>query len=345
MAQAISFDNYNELTHMTDEIQFIPNSWSRLDELGIFTAIGIQSTSVTIDMVKGQLNVLNDMARGQGAQYGADEVEKTLSYPTAFFPANDFVSPSDIQNKRRSGSADANDAVDTAVARKLSTLRKSHALTKEFMMFSALKGELNTPTGKSLGNLYTDFGVTQKVIEFALDVDTTDVNSKIRELIRHIEDNAYTGSSVGGIRILVDASFFDQLISHPEIENAYLYFQAANQENSGQVMRDDLRRAFKHQGVTFEEYRGKYQTTDGTVTPFLEADSGLAFPTGVEDMFEIYFSPAHHIDYVNTAGEEVYAWSVPMRDGSGIEIFSQSSSVAINRRPQAVVKVWANTAP
>jgi hypothetical protein len=336
MSKAISFENYNQLTHMTDEIQFIPNDWSRLDEY--FTHIGIPSTSVTLDLVKGQLNVLNDMVRGAQVQYGQDDVEKTLSYPTAFFPANDLVSPTDVQNKRKMGTSDQVDQVDAAVARKLGTLRKSHALTQEFMMWKAVQGVLMTPTGKTLGNLYTDFGVTLKEINFELSVETTNVQEKCRELLRHVEDNAYTGADVGGVRVFVSPEFFDALIGHESVSDAYSFFTAGQ---GNEPLRDDMRRAFSFAGVTFEEFRGKYQKVDGTIERFIAASEGWAIPTGIEDMFEIYHAPAHHIDYANTAGEEVYAWSVPMRDMSGIEIFTQSSSIAINRRPQAVVKCIA----
>ena len=331
----ISFDNYNQLTHMTDDIQMIPNEWSRLG--GMFTHIGIPSTSVTIDLVKGQLNVLNDASRGTQAQYGIDDVEKTLSYPTAFFPANDLVTPHDIQNKRKMGTDSSFDMVDMAVARKLRNLRKAHALTQEFMYWSALKGQLVTPTGKVLGNLFADFGVTQKTIAFDFaNAGAGEVNAKIRELLRHVEDNAYTGGDIGGVEVLVSPEFFDALIEHVDVKDAYMFY-ASTQE----PLRNDVRRGFTHAGVRFEENRGKYQKMDGTVERFIAAEQGYAIPTGVEDMFEIYHAPAHHIDYVNQSGEEVYAWSVPMRDGSGIEIFSQSSSVAICRRPQCVVLVKA----
>jgi hypothetical protein len=342
MSNAISFENYSQLTHMTDEIQFVPNDWSRLEELGLFTHVGINSTSVTVDLVKGQLNVLTDYQRGADVTYATSDVEKTLSYPTAFFPANDFVSPHDIQNKRTMGTANELDPVDVAVSKKLSTLRKAHAVTQEYMMWGAVKGDLLTPSGKSLGNLYTDFGVTKKAINFELLAGVKPVTQSIREVLRHIEDNAYTGGDVGGVRLMVGTEFFDQLIEHADVADAYAYYSATNQANGDQPLRDDMRRSFVFGGVTFEEYRGKYQTVGGVVKAFVLPAEGWAFPTGVEDMFEIYHAPAHHIDYANTSGEEVYAWSVPMRDGSGIEIFSQSSSVAINRRPQAIVHCSAN---
>lgn len=339
MPNAISFNNYFGLTELTNEIQFIPNQWSRISELGIFTPRGTPQDSVTIDRVDGTLNVLNAAQRGGQPAYGKNEIVKTYSYPLAFYSLNDRVGPSDVQGRRRPGSAAGTDMVDEAVGRKLSTLRKSHAQTHEYMMMSALKGQVVSPDGTVFADLYSDFGFTQKVIDFLLGTSTTDVDAKIRELIRHIEDNSYAGGSVGGIRVLVSQEFFDKLISHESIREAYLYFQAANQAGGGQPLRDDLRRSFSHQGVVFEEYRGSVVKMDGATERFIDADDGYAFPTGVEDMFEIWQGPAHHINYANTVGEELYSWSVLQPDGSGIELYSQSAPLPLCRRPQALVKV------
>lgn len=342
MSNAISFANYNELTELTNEIQFVPNKWSRLQEMGLFTPRGTAQTSITMDLVEGSLSVLDHAQRGAEAQYGRDDVTKTLSYPTAFFPVNDFVGAGDVQGQRRAGSADQTDPVDAAVAKKLQKLRMAHSQTAEYLMMSAIKGQVASPDGTVFADLYADFNFTQKEIDFLLGTAGTDVDSKIRELIRHIEDNAFNGSSIGGIRVLVSQEFFDKLISHANIHDAYLYYQAANQVGGAQPLRDDMRRSFAHQGVVFEEYRASVTKSDGTVERFIAPNQGYAFPTGIEDMFEYWHAPAHHINYVNTIGEEVYAWSVPMRDGSGIEIYSQSAGLPLCRRPQAIVKVLSS---
>ena len=339
MTNVISLGDFNQFTDLTDAIQFVPNKWTRIGDMGLFTPRGTSQLSVTFDRVDGVLSALEARQRGVNPQYGSNEIVKTLSYATAYFPANDKVAPEDIQGRRRPGSATETDMVTEAVQRKLENLRMAHAQTREFMEMQALKGLVKSPDGTVFADLYTDFGFTEKVIDFLLGTATTDVDSKIRELIRHIEDNAFSGGSIGGIRVLVSQEFFDKLITHATIRDAYINYQNSNQIGGGQVLRDDLRRSFIHQGVTFEEYRGSITKLDGTVERMITAQEGHAFPTGIEGMFETWFSPAHHMDFVNTIGEEVYAFSVPARDGSGIEIFSQSSPLPLCKRPQALVKV------
>jgi len=338
MSNVITLGDFNKFTDLTDEIQFVPNKWTRIGDLGLFTPRGTSQLSVTFDRVEGQLSALEARQRGVNPQYGSNEIVKTMSYATYFYPANDKVAPEDIQGRRRPGSANETDMVSEAVMRKLENLRKSHAQTREYMEVQAIKGNIQTPGGVAT-SLHTDFGFTLKSVDFLLGTTTTDIDAKIREVIRHIEDNVFSGGSIGGIRIMVSQEFFDALIAHDKIREAYLHYQANNQVGGGQVLRDDLRREFRHQGVIFEEYRGSITLLDGTVERMIAASEGHAFPTGVDGMFETWFSPAHHMDYVNTVGEEVYSWSIPAPDGSGIEVFSQSAPLALCKRPQALVKV------
>lgn len=336
MSNVPTLGDFNKFMDLTDEIQFVPNQWGRIGEMGLFAPRGTTQLSVTFDRTDNTLSVLNDKQRGSAPQYGKNEDRKTYSYPTFFFPANDKVAPEDIQGRRRAGSASETDMVSEAVARKLNNLRRAHAQTREYIEMQALKGLIAAPnTGATAANLYSDFGFgAQAEFDFLLGTGGTDVNGVIREMVRHIEDNVFSGGSIGDIRVLVSSEFFDALISHDAIKEAYQYYQAG-----AQPLREDLRRDFRHQGVIFEEYRASVNLMDGTPERFIDANEGYAFPTGVDGMFETWFSPAHHMDYVNTIGEELYAWSVPADDGSGIEIYSQSSAVALCRRPQAVVKV------
>lgn len=341
MSNIVTLGDYNKFTDLTDAVQYIPNKWGRIGEMGLFTPRGTPQLSVTFDRVDNTLTALDAVTRGTKPQYGGNEVVKTYSYATAFFAANDRVDPADVQGRRRPGSAADTDTVTEAVARKLENLRRAHAITREYMEMQAIKGLVKSPNGVTFANLYTDFDFNEKQVDFLLGTNSTDVDGKIREVVRHIEDNSFNGGSMTGIeiRILVSQAFFDKLIAHDNVREAYMYYQATNQMSGAQPLRDDMRRTFRHQGVVFEEYRASIKKMNGTSEVFITANEGHAFPVGVDGMFETWFSPAHHMDYVNTIGEELYAWSLPERDGSGLEIFSQSSIIPLCKSPQALVKV------
>lgn len=344
-------DNYHGLTDLTSEINYIPNMWGRINQMGLFENEGVTNTSVTFDRVDDTLTLLESSNRGsRKGTVGSNEDVRTYAFPISFYEHSDRVTPSDVQGRRRPGSTGEMDQVSIAVARKLEAARRKHMITHEFMKMSALKGTVVSPNGTTFADLFTTYGYTQKVINFALGTTSTKVDNKIRELVRYIEDNSFSGMVTGNVHVLVDSDFFDALVTHPNIREAYLNYQQTNQVNNAQVNRDDLLngavnnstiRQFSHMGVTFEEYRASYTKADGTSEKLIAAGEGHAFPmTGVgSEMYKNYLAPADHMDYVGVLGEEMYAWSFPDERGRFLDIDTQSAILPLVRRPQVLVKV------
>lgn len=354
MTNFVLSDNYHGLTDLTSEILYIPNQWGRINQMGLFENEGVTNTSVTFDRVDDTLTLLDSSNRGARKQtVGKNEKVQTYAFPISFYEHNDRVTPQDVQGRRRPGSTGEMDQVAIAVSRKLEAARRKHLITHEFMKMSALKGTVVSPNGTTFADLFTTYGYTQKTIDFVLGTSTTDVDAKIRELIRYIEDNSFSGMVAGNVHVFVSQEFFDKLVAHPKIREAYLNYQQTNQINNAQVARDDMIngavnnstiRQFTHMGVTFEEYRASYTKTDGTTERLIAAGDGHAFPlTGAgSEMFKNYLAPADHMDFVGTIGEEMYAWSFPDERGRFLDIDTQSAILPLVRRPQVLVRVFSS---
>lgn len=344
-------DNYYGLTDLTSEVLYIPNQWGRLNQMGLFENEGVTNTSVTFDRVDETLTLLEASNRGsRKGTVGSNESVQTLAFPISFFEHSDRVTAADVQGRRRPGSTGEMDQVAIAVGRKLEAARRKHAITHEFMKFSALKGTVVSPDGRTYADLFTSYGFTQEVIDFTLGTTTTDVDGKIRQLIRFVEDNSFSGMVAGNVHVFVSQEFFDKLIAHPKIREAYLNYAQTNQINNAQVNRDDMIngaannstiRQFTHMGVTFEEYRASYKKVDGTTVRLIAAGEGHAFPlTGAgSEMYKNYLAPADKMSLVGTLGEEMYAWSYADDRDDYLDIESQSAILPIVRRPQVLVKV------
>ncbi|CAK0746876.1 hypothetical protein WCLP8_1750015 [uncultured Gammaproteobacteria bacterium] len=103
-------------------------------------------------------------------------------------PHEELVLPADVQGRRAPGQIGP-DSMTMAYQRKVEAGRRKFALTLEYLRMGALKGIIVGGSGKTLYNLYTTFGITQKSVDFALGTDSTDIDAKINEVLRHIEDN------------------------------------------------------------------------------------------------------------------------------------------------------------
>jgi hypothetical protein len=97
------------------------------------------------------------------------------------------------------------------------------------------------------------------------------------------------GESMTSVHALVSSEFFDKLISHSKMADAYKFFAATG----AQPLREDMRRAFPFAGILFEEYNGSVTLSTGVTERLIPAGEGIAFPMGTFDTFTTYGGPAN----------------------------------------------------
>ena len=97
-------------------------------------------------------------------------------------------------------------------------MRNKHAITLEHLRMGALKGVILDADGSTLYDLYSEFGISPKTVNFALSTSTTEVLLKVLEVKRHIEDNL-RGEFMTGIMCLCSQGFFDALTTHTMLDH------------------------------------------------------------------------------------------------------------------------------
>ena len=332
--QVRSFEKPFELVDYTQELLLVPNKWGLINELGIFDNEPVSQHSVTVESRDGTLGLVTDKVRGERNNVSKDDTRTLRSFAIPHFPLDDAIKPQDVQGKRAYGSADQAETEAAVMARKLERIRSNHAITLEAARAYALTtGAIYAPNGTVSGNFYTDFGVTRKSIDFVLGTAGTDLTAKSEEGIAHIQDNIQTGEVVSNIIVLCSPAFFGKLINHASVKEAYKYY-TSTQEPLRQRLGSGLYRRFVHGGVEYIEYRGSYNGT-----ALIPAGEAYMLPTGTQDMFKTYFSPANKFDFVNTLGEEAYVFTYRDPKGAEIAIESEANFLNLVRRPQAVVQL------
>ncbi len=214
----------------------------------------------------------------------------------------------------------------------LQSMRNKHAITLEHLRMGALKGVILDADGATLFDLYSEFGITAKSVNFQLGTATTDVKKKCLEVLRHVEDNL-KGEVMTRVHALVSAEFFDALTSHPKVIEAYQRWQ------DGAALRDDMRSGFPFAGITFEEYRGVASDADGNSRRFIAANEGHCFPLGTLGTFATYFAPADFNETANTLGQPLYAKQEPRKFERGTDLHTQSNPLPMCLRPAVLVKL------
>jgi hypothetical protein len=324
------------LAEMTQAINILPTLYSRLAAIGLFRFEGVSQRSVIIEQRDGVLNLLPSVPLGGAATVGGRENRSMRSFVVPWIPHDDMILPGDIQGVPAFGPIDGADPLAELVSRKLALMQRKHAQTREYMEMNALRGIVRDGAGATLYNYFTEFGIAQISVDFVLGTDGTNVQGKVREVLRAIEDNLL-GESMSSVHVLVSREFFDKLINHPKTQEAYKFFAATG----AQPLRDDMRRSFPFSGVVFEEYNATVTLGDAakTLERLVPEQEGVAFPLGTFDTFTTYGSPANLLETANTIGLPMYARQHLDEKGRWIDLMTESSILPVNKRPRISVRV------
>lgn len=324
------------LAEMTEAINLLPNVYTRLGDIGLFRFEGVTQRAVLIEMANGVLNLLPPVPLGGPATVANRDTRDMRSFIMPWIPHDDVITPQDIQGIRAFGSAASADPLATVMNRKQVRMRIKHAQTREYMEVNALKGIVKGGDGVTIYNYYDQFGLTRIEVDFKLGTTGTDVNAKCREVSRYMEDELH-GEVMSGVHALVAPGFFDKLIGHASVKEAYKYY------NSGQqILRDDVRRMFPFGGLTFEEYNATMTLSTGVSERLIPQNEGVAFPMGTTDTFVTYGAPANLIETVNTIGLEMYSRQIMRLDGSAVDLKTEASPLPVNKRPRLSIRLFTS---
>ncbi|ADW80140.1 MULTISPECIES: major capsid protein [Wolbachia] len=320
------------MTALTNAMNILPINYGRVENLNLFPSRSVRFRHITIEEQNGVLSLLPTQLPGAPGAVGKRGKRKVRTFTIPHIPHDDVVLPEEVQGIRAFGSESELKALADVITDHLQLMRNKHAITLEHLRMGALKGIILDADGSELLNLYNEFEITPKVVNFALGTATTDVKRKCLEVLRHIEDNL-SGEYMTGIHALVSPEFFDALTSHVKVKEAYERWQ------EGAALRNDMRSGFTFCGITFEEYRGQATDPEGTVRRFIEKDTGHCFPLGTASTFTTYFAPADFNETVNTLGQPLYAKQEPRRFDRGTDLHTQSNPLPMCHRPGVLVKI------
>lgn len=336
---------------MAAALQLIPNTYGLVRDLNLFPSETVGSTIVQLDAEDGLIYALPAEPRGAPATPGTTVTRSTIYAELAHVPHKDVILAADVQNVRQLASNSLESATNWMLNRLERYTRPRHDVTREVMRVGALKGLVLDGAGQEVINLYTTFGVTQKIIPFDLDNAASDIIGKCQEIWDHIAANI-RGSGFAGVEVVVGGTFFNKLIQHPKVADLYKSYEAAQQiANAVRAQNQAYGRQFLFQGIMFREYNWMYSGWDPatnrpttSTTRFVATDRGHAYPTGTTNLMATFDGPPNTMDMVNTAppsGDYIHITEEVLDHGAGVEVLSQSNLLPICRQPVILIELRA----
>lgn len=319
---------------MSEAINLAPIKYQRIGELNLFREENLATTDVALESKAGVLTLLETQPRGGPAPKLKEEKRSLRKFAIPHIPVEAIIHADDLQGVRPFGRLVAPvDIVTQKVLERLEACADNHEITWEWHRAGAISGKVYDADGSSvILDIFSEFGVTEKSVNFALGTDTTDVGAKCRAVKRHMEANLL-GDTMTGVLALCSPEFFDALIAHPKVADAYNFYSGLNPH------RDDVRKGFYFHGITFEEYVGNATDKDGNNHKFIPENQVRFIPLGTQKSFRRANAPADFMETVNTIAIPMYAKAVLDKELQRfVKIHSQSNPLHFCTRPALLVK-------
>ncbi len=200
--------------------------------------------------------------------------------------------------------------VSAEVTDRTAGIKADMELTWEHMRFGAIQGKVVDADGTTvLFNWFTEWGIPEPdEVNFELNVATTDVRKKCRDLKRAMQ-KAAKGVWTPATRVgcLAGDTFFDMLVNHPQIKETKL-----GNERSPLLENIEGYSSIEIEGITFINYRG---TDDGSSIA-IGSEKSRFFPIGARGAFKVGYAPANEFKpFLNMRGQEFYG--LLLEDKSG----------------------------
>jgi len=337
--------NISRITDWTQEINEIPNQYGWVKNQGIFSVRPTPQTAIIFDKNEAETTLLPQVPRGtREATVGKDRDVKTFSLPLAYFKHHDYITPEDIQSLRMPGTPDSPETLANVRITKLEDMRRAVDQTHEYMMIQALKGVSTTPDGATLADMFTEFSVAQPTVDFDLGTAATNIDAKIAEVKRGVQSNLKSGGTINGIDIMCGETFFDKLIDHPKVREAYLN-AASNtqyQRDISEYMPWGVSDVFVYRGVRFFTYPATFLLPNGT-TEKAVADSEAHVIPRVRDLFRGYVGPNNKLSGANQSGREMFAYEFTDPKDEFHELQVETAPLFFCTKPAVLYKLTTST--
>lgn len=324
-----SNDAYNSV-NLTEAFNVFPLRYGNLTASGLFGAPrGITTRTALVENYNGVLTLLPTKQVGEEPNVGKTGTREARTFLVPHIPLVDVVLPEEVAGVRAFGSESELEPLNRLIARKLDENAAKFDATLEHLLWGALKGIVYDADGSTvLFNYFTEFGVSQNTLDWVLDSSGTEVLAKVMATKRLVDDAVGAGDMISGYECRCSEEFFDALVTHATVKEAYKYSQANVQ------MRTDSRNGFDFAGVRFIEERGKV----GAIR-YVPANKAYFYPLGTRQTFRLFAAPANMNEFVNTEGRLRYAKQEPRKFDRGTDLWMESNPLPICLRPKAVVEV------
>lgn len=353
MAIVLDRNNPGKVVDRTESLIIVPNTVGITNALGLFTPDFRSQKNIEIVRNTKKSHILEDRNWDERNQTIAGRESDSLLLKIPHFPADDSITPNDIDGVVQGGSLAEFAELETVAAvraDKMIDLREAHSLTLEAARMQLIvNGTAYAPRGTVVTNYYTEFDVTRTEIDvdFAGAADPRAILNTAKKAVR----NGLRDGQAGTVRSFVclcSDSFYMALQQNAFVTDAFKYVDQSQGASillgkggadvAGLDARFEQMTVF---GITFiNAGAGGYENAAGTFVPFIPEGDAYMLPVGVRDLFKTYFAPANRFGSINRRAQGSYWFEYLNEKDDIIEIMTEQNFLNAMLNPAAVVRLF-----
>lgn len=325
--------------NLTASINQSPLQYGKTLKDNIFREVRQPTTNISLEVKNGRVSLVPTTPRGQKGVQTTKNNRMMKNFEALHTQQEGSIYADDIQNvliHTAEGLPRLAGLGDLLLAEQ-NNQRINFEQTLEYWQIGAMQGKVKDADGSVVLDLFSEFGLTETVVDFVLGTSTTDVNSKLRTVKRDMKKALGGGEMMTGVGCYASPEWFDKFLFNPVIKEAYDKYQSLQNPN-----REDVTNRFVHQGIVFEEYdaTGSVLNEDGTATEveFIAPGDARFYPMGTRNTFIRAVVPAPAMSQVNKLQPPLFYTSPIDEKEEKSVVSSQMNCLPFCARPQALFR-------
>lgn len=328
----MSILNNTQVVDRTEAISYVKPVPTLIGSLGLFKPANVGTNTIQFDVKDTVLNILSDKQRNTtGKNVMPAGGYKVLTLPVPHYPIENSLTYAELAGVRGFG-IDTETSIEKAVADELELQAQRHDIHNEYLRAAMLINGVIPTTFYGSINVATEFSVTRptEVISLAAGVLTgmTSATNKAKK--------GYKGTApIRGYVVLCGATFFNSIITSPEVKAAY-----ANSQANGNPLRNELGVAldgytvFRYGNVDFILYTDEFTDATGSVT-ILQPAQGVLFPRTV--IGSEFYGPVSKLTGIGASGAKRFASSYRDPKDRYVDVESEQNTLVLTTQFGATV--------
>lgn len=320
----MSILNNTQVVDRTEAISFVKPVPTLIGSLGLFKPSNVGTNVIQFDVKDTVFNILSDKQRNTtGKNTMPAPGYKVLTLPVPHYPIENSITYAELAGVRGFG-VDTETSIEKAVADELEAQAQRHDIHNEYLRAAMLINGIIPSTYYGSVNVATEFSVTRptEVISLAAGVLTGMISATNKS------KKGYKGTApIRGYVVLCGATFFNAIISSPEVKAAY-----ANSQANGNPLRNELGVAldgytvFRYGNVDFILYTDEFTDASGSVT-ILNAAQGVLFPRTV--IGAEWYGPVSKLSGIGASGAKRFASSYRDPKDRYVDVESEQNTLVL----------------